>query len=135
MKIKGDALKKMVNEGLGQYDQHLTLTLSKTFMDFSDQIDPAREYDLFSVVSVLILKANEDGAPLVSELMKAVDREDLETMDYHLVSSIGYFINDHLKGQKALSVFQAQESSGEAASERPKLRPIADQEQHQSEHH
>ncbi|HEY8272421.1 MAG TPA: hypothetical protein VIG33_16130 [Pseudobdellovibrionaceae bacterium] len=106
MRISGVDLKEVIDAGLEEYkNADLTLNLLQVLQDFSSSIDVEKSYDLFCCFAQIILKSDEDAAPIIADLMKT-SKTELEILGDNTFSGIGSFFDDFIKKQKLLSQFK-----------------------------
>jgi hypothetical protein len=110
MKITGSELRGLIRCGLEVHKNHLTLGIDKNLHQFLDSLDDNIEYDLFCCIAELLLKSDEDSAPIIADLMK-VARTDLEMIGDHTFANIGFVFSDWIKRYDLIDYYRRRASS------------------------
>jgi hypothetical protein len=106
MHISGEDLKKVIGAGLEKYkNTDLTLNLIQVLQDFSSSIEVEKNYDLFCCLGQIVLKSDEESAPIITDLMKVSKSSELEMLRENTFSGIGNFFDAfHKKAKTSVAI-------------------------------
>lgn len=106
LKISSSELSNLVELKLDELSKRLPDRIAFVLREFIEQdLNEIGEIDLFEVLVKLLLKADEDPASLITDLMGVLHKDDCSQLEDWTISKCSGFIRDFLKKDDVLFIF------------------------------
>jgi hypothetical protein len=88
-----------------QRSENLPLNTLVVLQDFASSLESDKNYDLFCCLVRIVLKSDEEAAPIIADLMRTSNTE-LEILSDNTFSGIGSYFDNFIKKQRLHSRFK-----------------------------
>lgn len=109
MKMNCKELSKVLEQKLEDLDPHITLRVRKVMEDFVlNDLGRFEKMDVFDIFLRFLLRADQDPASLIANLMVPLHNDDVTELEEWTISSSAAFIRDQLKKDYMIQVLESE---------------------------
>lgn len=108
MTIEPNILSKIIRSNTGLWEKHLPTRIYSTLNELIEKdLKGDNEIHIFEILVRLILRADQQPASIIADLMTLIHSDDVSVLEDWTISNSGAFLKDFLQRDYVLHLFDS----------------------------